>query len=89
MTTGALLEAGLLGMNVIKIKRLLALDFDTTFMNTELRIEVDNGLEFHKVLKNFLNNSNSKKFDEYLILKKSYFAPISTAGLNNFLPNSL
>jgi len=89
MTTGALLEAGLLGMNVIKIKRLLALDFDTTFMNTELRIEVENGLEFHKVLKDFLNNSNSKKFDENLILKKSYFAPISTAGLNNFLPNSL
>ena len=86
MTTGALLEAGLLGLKVIKIQRQLSIDFDTTFLNPELRIQVSNAQEFRKA---FISLSDSN-FDTNDQVKTSliygYFAPISEKGLTVFLP---
>jgi hypothetical protein len=86
MTTGALLEAGLLGLKVIKIQRQLSIDFDTTFLNPELRIQVSDSREFQKALIS-LNESN---FDTSCPVKmnliNSYFEPISEAGMATFLP---
>jgi hypothetical protein len=86
MTTGALLEAGLLGLKVIKIQRQLSIDFDTTFLNPELRIQVSDSREFQKVLM-ALNNSN---FDTSHPVKKNlingYFEPITASGMATFLP---
>jgi len=86
MTTGALLEAGLLGLKVIKIQRTLSIDFDTTFLNPELRIQVSDSKEFQEALIS-LNKSNfdiSRPAISNLI--NGYFEPISSAGMATFLP---
>ena len=86
MTTGALLEAGLLGLKVIKIQRQLSIDFDTTFLNPDLRIQVSDSKEFQKAFVS-LNESNfdtSVSVDMNLI--NGYFEPISVGGMAVFLP---
>ena len=86
MTTGALLEAGLLGLNVIKIQRHLSIDFDTTFLNPELRIQVRDSEEFRNALIDLQENRSGiiQKNDKNLV--QSYFAPISLSGMAAFLP---
>ena len=86
MTTGALLEAGLLGLNVIKIQRHLSIDFDTTFLNPELRIQVRDSEEFRNALIDLQENRSGiiQKNDKNLV--ESYFAPISLSGMAAFLP---
>jgi hypothetical protein len=85
MTTGALLEAGLLGLCVVKIKRLFSLDFDTTFMNPELRFEVKEVSDLSSVLFELLNKLPNKTSLDYKILLDSYFAPANPNGMRNFL----
>ena len=86
MTTGALLEAGLLGLRVIKIQRQLSIDFDTTFLNPELRIQVSDSKEFQKALIS-LNDSNfDTSHPVKMNLINSYFEPISASGMATFLP---
>jgi hypothetical protein len=85
MTTGALLEAGLLGLCVVKIKRLFSLDFDTTFMNPELRFEVEEISDLSSVLFDLLNKFPNKTSLDYKILLDSYFAPINPDGMRSFL----
>ena len=86
MTTGALLEAGLLGLNVIKIQRQLSIDFDTTFMNPELRVQVRNPEEFRKALIGLQKNRPGIIQKEHKNLVDGYFAPMSPAGMSAFLP---
>lgn len=86
MTTGALLEAGLLGLNVIKIQRQLSIDFDTTFLNPELRIQVRDSGEFRNALIGLQENRSDIIQKEYKNLVEDYFAPISLAGMAAFLP---
>lgn len=85
MTTGALLEAGLLGLCVVKIKRLLSLDFDTTFMDPELRVEVEDISDLSSVLVNLLNEHpfDTPIYNQSLL--DSYFAPINPSGMEKFL----
>jgi hypothetical protein len=86
MTTGALLEAGLLGLKVIKIQRQLSIDFDTTFLNPELRIQVSDSKEFQKAFVR-LNESNFEtSFPVDTNLINGYFEPISAGGMATFLP---
>jgi hypothetical protein len=85
MTTGALLEAGLLGLCVVKIKRLFSLDFDTTFMNPELRFEVEEISDLSSVLFELLNRFPNKTSLDYKILLDSYFAPVNPDGMRSFL----
>jgi hypothetical protein len=86
MTTGALLEAGLLGLKVIKIQRQLSIDFDTTFLNPELRIQVSDSKEFQKALIS-LNESNfDTSCPAKMNLINGYFEPISAAGMAAFHP---
>jgi len=85
MTTGALLEAGLLGLCVVKIKRLLSLDFDTTFMNPELRVEVEDVSDLPSVLFSLLNEFPIKTSLDCKILLDSYFAPVNPKGMGEFL----
>jgi hypothetical protein len=86
MTTGALLEAGLLGLNVIRIQRQLSLDFDSTFMNPEIRIQVNNSKEFRFALTQFSKKSFEGNNRSALLLKNEYFASITPEGMNAFLP---
>jgi hypothetical protein len=86
MTTGALLEAGLLGLNVIKIQRQLSIDFDTTFLNPELRIQVRDSEEFRNALIGLQENRSGITQKEHKNLVDGYFAPISLAGMAAFLP---
>jgi hypothetical protein len=86
MTTGALLEAGLLGLKVIKIERQLSIDFDTTFLSPELRIQVSDSKEFQKAFVS-LNESNfDTSVPVNMNLINGYFAPISLTGMASFLP---
>ena len=86
MTTGALLEAGLLGLNVIKIQRQLSIDFDTTFLNPELRIQVRDSEEFRIALIGLQKNCPRIIQKDHKNLIDGYFAPISSAGMSAFLP---
>ena len=86
MTTGALLEAGLLGLNVIKIQRQLSIDFDTTFLNPELRIQVRDSEEFRSALIGLQENRSGMIQRDHKNLVDGYFAPISLAGMAAFLP---
>jgi hypothetical protein len=86
MTTGALLEAGLLGLKVIKIQRQLSIDFDTTFLNPDLRIQVSDSKEFQKAFVS-LNESNfDTSVPVNMNLINGYFEPISVGGMAVFLP---
>ena len=86
MTTGALLEAGLLGLRVIKIQRQLSIDFDTTFLNPELRIQVSDSKEFQKALISLNDNNFDTSHPVKMNLINSYFEPISASGMATFLP---
>ena len=86
MTTGALLESGLLGLNVIKIQRQLSLDFDTTFMNPEIRMQVNNSNEFRSALTLFSKKSFEENSRSASLLKNEYFASITPEGMAAFLP---
>lgn len=86
MTTGALLEAGLLGLHVIKIQRQLSLDFDTTFMNPEIRMQVSNSNEFRLALTLVRKKSTEQNIHSVSLLKNEYFAPITSKGMSAFLP---
>jgi hypothetical protein len=86
MTTGALLEVSLLGLQVVKIQRQLSLDFDTTFMNPELRIQVDNAAEFRNAIISLRDNyiQDSRRINLKLI--DEYFATVTPTGMAAFLP---
>jgi hypothetical protein len=86
MTTGALLEVSLLGLQVVKIQRQLSLDFDTTFMNPELRIQVDNAAEFRNAVISLRDNylEDSRRIN--LKLMDEYFATVTPTGMAAFLP---
>jgi len=86
MTTGALLEAGLLGLKVIKIQRQLSIDFDTTFLNPELRIQVSDSKEFQKALISLSDSNFDTSHPVKMNLINSYFEPISASGMATFLP---